>query len=112
MREKRKDPRIEVNWPIRVFADNKSIAGNAKDINLRGICILCKDPLRLEGNISIRIFPPNCKPINLVGKIAWSARYALDMDDNNVVVCIGLSFIELPIKDRHLLKEIIEIPLE
>jgi len=34
------------------------------------------------------------------------------MDKNNVAVCMGLSFIELSVKDRHLLKEIIEIPVE
>ena len=112
MREKRKDPRIEVNWPIRVFVDNKPIEGNTKDINLRGICIQCKDPLHLEGDISIAIFPPNCKPINVVGKTTWSDFYALDMDNDNVPVSIGMLFVELSIKDRNLLKEIIEIPIE
>jgi len=112
MTEKRKDPRVKVNWPIRAFVDNRSIEGIAKDINLKGICIQCKDPLHLEENIAISIFPPNCKSINVVGKAAWSDTYALDMDNNNVPVCIGLSFVELSFKDRHLLKAIIEIPIE
>ena len=112
MEEKRRDPRIEVNWPIRVFVDNKAIEGQTKDINLKGICIRCKGPLHLEGNISVSIFPPNCKPINVVGKAVWSDLYALDMDNNNLPVCIGLSFVELSAKDRHLLKQIIEIPVE
>ena len=112
MTEKRKDPRVKVNWPIRAFVDNRSIEGKTKDINLKGICIRCKDPFHSEGNISISIFPPNCKSIKVVGKTAWSDCYALDMDNNNVPVCIGLSFIELSVKDRHLLKEIIEIPVE
>ncbi|MFC1891674.1 PilZ domain-containing protein [Thermodesulfobacteriota bacterium] len=112
MNEKRKDPRIEVNWPIRVFVDNRSIEGTTTDINLKGICIRCKDPFHSEGNISISIFPPNCKSINVDGKVVWSEHHALDMDNNNVPVCIGLSFIELSLKYRHILKEIIEIPVE
>jgi len=68
MRDKRKDPRIEVNWPIRVFVDNRPIEGKTKDINLKGICIRCKNPFPSEGNIAISIFPPNCKSINVVGK--------------------------------------------
>ena len=111
MIEKRNDPKIEVNWPIRVLVDNRSIKGNIKDINLRGISIQCKDPINLEGNKTITIFPPNCKPINLVGKIARSDCYALDMKNSNLIVCIGLSFVELPNKDWYLLKKIIKITL-
>ena len=112
MEEKRREARVEVNWPIRVFLDTGTIEGKAKDINLSGICIKCKDPIHLEGDISLSIFPPNCKPINVVGKIAWSDFYALDMDKNNIPVSMGLSFVELSVKDRDLLKQIIEIPIE
>lgn len=108
MIEKRKDPRIHVNWPIKVFVDNKSIEGNTKDINLQGMYIQCKDPFRLEGNLSISIFPPNRRSINVVGKTAWSNCYALDMDNNNEPVCIGLSFVKLDVKGRHILKEMTE----
>ena len=109
MIEKRKDPRIEVNWPIRAFVGNKSIEGKAKDINLKGMCIRCKSPIRMEEEISISIFPPNCKPINVIGKAVWSDFYGLDMDKNNIPVCIGVSFVELSVKNRYLLKEIIEM---
>jgi hypothetical protein len=109
MRDKRKEPRIEVNWPIRAFVGNRSIEGKAKNINLQGICIECKDPLHLEEKISISIFPPNCKPINVVGKAVWSDFYALDMDKDNVPLCIGVSFVELSVENQYLLKEIMEM---
>ena len=112
MTEKRIGPRIEVNWPIRIFVGNRPIEAKIKNVNLKGICIRCKDPLQLEGNIPISIFPPNCKPINIVGKPIWSDCYALDTKNNNVPVCIGLSFVEISLKDRHILKEIIEMPVE
>jgi len=111
MDERRSQPRIEVNWPIQVNSDNSCIEGITKNINLQGMCILCKEPLLLEENISISIFPPNCKSINVVGKIIWADFYALDLKEETPV-SIGLSFIKLSIKDRHLLKEIIDMSIE
>jgi hypothetical protein len=110
--EKRREPRVEVNWPISVFMDNNTIEGTTKDISLNGICIQCKSPFPLEENIPISMFPPRCKPIKLVGKAVWSDSYALNMDNNNAPVCIGLSFVELPARDRYILKEVIDTPLE
>ena len=112
MPEKRNQPRIEVNWPIQITAGNGPYEGIAKDINLKGICIQCKSPLHLEENISISIYPPNCKPINVIGKAVWSDCYALDLEEKNTTVCIGISFIELSVKDQHLLKEIIEMSVK
>ena len=111
MDERRSQPRIEVNWPIQVNSGTRCIEGITKNINLQGMCILCKEPLLLEENISISIFPPNCKSINVVGRIIWSDCYALDLKEETPV-SIGLSFIKLSVKDRHLLKEIIEMSLE
>jgi hypothetical protein len=109
--EKRKEPRVQIDWPIRAFVDSSTIEGKTKDVSLHGICIQFNNPIHLEGETSISIFPPNCNPIDIIGKIVWSDLYALDMDNNNVPVCIGLSFVEISLKDRHILKEIIEIPV-
>jgi hypothetical protein len=109
--EKRRESRVEVNWPISVFMDNNTIEGATKDISLSGICIRCKSPFPLEENIPISMFPPRCKPIKVVGKAVWSDSYALDMD-NNTPVCVGLSFIELSARDRYILKEVIDTPVE
>jgi hypothetical protein len=73
--ENRKEPRIQVTWPISIFVDHDIIEGTTKDISLKGICIQCKDPFHLEENISISIFPPSCKSIKVVGKAVWSSLY-------------------------------------
>ena len=73
MDEKRKEPRVEVNWPIKAFIDNRIIEGKTKDISLNGICIQFENPINLKGEISISIFPPSCSPINVIGKIVWSS---------------------------------------
>jgi hypothetical protein len=112
MDEKRKEPRVAVNWPIKAFIDNETIEGKTKDISLNGICIQFENPINLKGEISISIFPPSCSPINLIGKIVWSDFYALDMDNDNIPVSMGLSFVEVLVEDQHILEEIIEVPVE
>jgi hypothetical protein len=107
MDEKRREPRIKVNWPIEAIAGNRSIDGTAKNITLKGIFVCCEEPLLLKRNISITIFPPNYKPINIIGKVVWSDSYALDLDEEKVPVCIGLSFIEISTENLSSLKEIV-----
>jgi hypothetical protein len=110
MNEIRREPRIEVNWPIKVFLDDKTIGGIAKNINQNGLFMSCEEPLFLKENYRISIFTPDHRAITIVGKAVWSTFYA--MDDKNESVCIGLSFIEISNKDRHTLKEITQITTE
>lgn len=109
MDEKRKEKRVPVNWPIRLSGENGVVNGFVKNISLEGLLVCCEDPISLNENISIDIFPPNCKAINLVGKPVWSDLYGLDLNMDGATVCIGISFIQLAMKDRHILKAIIEM---
>ena len=108
--ERRKHPRIEVNWPIQVFVDGDTIEGEIKNITLKGLFICCKEALHLRENFSIAISPPDGNTINVVGKAIWSDFYA--MDEENAPVCVGMSFVEISAQDRHLLKELLEFPLD
>ena len=110
MTERRKAPRIKVNWPIEVSLDDRTIEGIAKNITLKGLFVCCDEPLSFEENYRISIFTHNHKAINVVGKPIWSDSYA--KDDKNAPVCIGLSFIKISTKNLHSLKEIIQIRTE
>jgi len=110
MDEKRKQPRIEVNWPIKVFLDDRTIEGEANNITLKGLFVCCNEPLRLKENFRLSIFPPNREAINVVGNAIWSDFYGID--DKNAPVCIGMSFVKISAKDSHFLEEMIKIPLE
>lgn len=112
MIENRKEPRITVNWPVRITVNNKTIMGKVRDISTIGVSIEFNDPIQVEDNIPVTIMPPGGKLINIVGKIAWSDCYALDINDGNTAVAMGLSFVEISMKDRHILKDIIDIPVE
>ncbi|MFC1839331.1 PilZ domain-containing protein [Thermodesulfobacteriota bacterium] len=112
MTEKRKQPRISVNWPVRITFDKKIISGKIKDISMIGVSVECDGPIQVGENIPVTIMPPGGKLINIVGKIVWSDCYALDMNNENATLAMGLSFVEISMKDRHILKEIIDIPVE
>ena len=108
--ERRKHPRIEVNWPIEVFVDGNTIEGEIKNITLKGLFVCCKEALQLKENFSVLISPPNHEPIKVIGKAVWSDFYA--MDDQNTPVCVGMSFVEISAQDRHFLKKMLEIPID
>ena len=110
MNERRKEPRIEINWPIEVFVDGNTIEGEVKNITLKGLFICCKEALHLKENFSVSISPPNRKAINVVGKVIWSDFYAID--EQNLPVCVGMSFVEISAQDRHFLKEMLQIPID
>jgi hypothetical protein len=106
----KKQSRIEINWPIDVFLDDRKIEGEAKNITPKGLFVCCEEALNLKENFSISIFPPNRKAVNVIGKAIWSDFYAID--DKNTPVCVGMSFVEISAKDRHFLKEMIQVPKE
>jgi len=107
--ERRKQARIEINWPVEVFLDDRTIEGEVKNITLKSLFVCCKEELRLREYFRISILPPNRKAINVVGKAIWSDFYAID--EQNTPVCIGLSFVEISVEDRHFLKEMLQIPV-
>jgi len=110
MDERRKEPRINVDWPIKVFLDDRTIKGVAKNITLKGLFVSCEEPLSLKENYRIYIYTPNHKDITVIGEAMWSTSYAID--DKNAYVCIGLLFIKISTEDLHSLKEIIQITTE
>ncbi len=112
MIEKRKEPRITVNWPVKIIVKDRTIMGKVRDISVSGVSLECNDPIQVEENIPVTIMPPGGKHIDIIGKIVWSDCYALDMENENASLAMGLSFVEISMKDRHILKEIIDIPVE
>jgi hypothetical protein len=109
MDERRKEKRVAINWPIRLSANNGIVNGLVKNVSLEGLLVLCEDPIPLNENLPVTISPTNCKAISVIGKPIWSNAYGLDLNKESAAVCIGISFIELAMKERHILKAIIEM---
>ena len=56
--ERRKEPRIDVRWPVAVMSDQGTIRGETRDISSEGVAIFCDEPLRLDEPYQIAVIPP------------------------------------------------------
>ncbi|MBN2124895.1 MAG: PilZ domain-containing protein [Deltaproteobacteria bacterium] len=103
--ERRGEPRMEVNWPVKIFMESAVVEGEARNISSDGIYIRCDEDLHLGDTLSISVSVPNHDPIQVAGKVMWSDFYG--MDDTDRPVCIGMCFVEMREEDRRLIGEMI-----
>ena len=103
--EKRKQLRVKIEWPIKVFASHGTLEGEAQNITPQGISICCEEPLHLNEIYLISLMPPDHPPIGVSGKVIWSDFYGIC--DKDAPVCIGICLVEIPEKDRAFIKELI-----
>ena len=96
--EKRKNPRVEVRWPIKVSMDKDLVEGETVNISIDGMSIYCDDPLPLNEVLRISIEPLNQSVIELAGKVIWSDSYGMDEGKS---FAMGVSFLEISEDDRH-----------
>lgn len=101
--ERRKEPRIEVNWYIEVYTERGIIEGEVKNITSDGVFFCCEEPLKLTESLSMSISPPRMGTIEVTGKVVWSDFYGMDEDQSPL--CLGVSFAEIAEDDRKRLIE-------
>jgi hypothetical protein len=107
--ERRKEPRIDVRWPVAVMSDQGTIKGETRDISSEGVAIFCDEPLRLDASYHIAVTPPEHAALDITGRVIWSDLYG--MEDGNTAVGMGICFVELSGEDRGLLKQIVSAHL-
>lgn len=108
--ERRKNPRLEVEWPIRIIRDDLVIEGESRNISIDGIQICCEQPLHMNERIRISVFPPNSDGITFTGEVVWSDFYGLD--DDNKVFGIGVCMVEVDDEDEKLIERLLEENIE
>ncbi len=96
--EKRRHPRIKVEWSVIVSKGDDFIEGEAKNIAFDGIAICCEEPLPLDEIVSISIEPDEQQSIVVSGKVIWSDVYGLD--DQNTTYGVGICFFKISDEDR------------
>jgi c-di-GMP-binding flagellar brake protein YcgR len=96
--EKRKNPRVDVIWPIKVSTNDGQVKGETVNISLDGMSIYCNDPLPFNEALSISIEPLNQSVIELSGKVIWSDSYGMDEGKS---FAMGVSFLEINDEDRQ-----------
>lgn len=105
--ERRRHVRVKIDWPVKVFADHGTVEGEAKNLSSEGIFLCCDEPLRLNETFRMSLSPPNHDAVGLTGMVIWSDLYGLD--EKNIPVCMGISFIQVTDKDREVIKELLSI---
>jgi hypothetical protein len=95
--EKRKHPRVVIDWPVVVDIGGNTLECNATKISVEGIGLICDEPLPIDEVVYLSLSPPNQDPIELYGKIVWSDVYGIDEEDK--VFGIGVFFVQVSRKE-------------
>ena len=105
--EKRKAPRINVNWPITIITSQGTIEGESRNITPSGIFIHCKKKLPEDEVYQMIIKLPNGKQIIVKGQMMWSNLNG--RDDTGSLVDMGFSFIKMSDEDQKVLRTVISV---
>jgi len=106
---KRKHKRTSVKWPIKVHSEDKLIDGETKNISESGILFSTKEPMRLNGDYIISLFPPDADVLELHCTVVWSDLYGIDQSDT--VYGIGICFSKVSEDELQKLKSIVPEPI-
>ncbi len=105
--EKRKAPRINVNWPITIITSRGTIEGESRNITPSGIFIHCKKKLPEDEVYQMIIKLPNGKQIIVKGQLTWSNLNG--REDTGSLVDMGFSFIKMSDQDQTVLRTVISV---
>jgi hypothetical protein len=105
--ERRKAPRINVNWPISIITSQGMIEGESRNITPSGVFIHCKKKLPEDEVYQIIIKLPNGKQIVVRGQMMWSNLNG--REDTGALVDMGFSFIKMSEQDQKVLKTVISL---
>ena len=104
-RENRRHSRVKIKWPIAILIDDTTFEGETRNITEAGLLICTKEPLRLNKDYRISLFPPQRETVELNCTVIWSDLYGIDPQDT--VYGVGFCFVKVTDEDLHKLKSII-----
>jgi hypothetical protein len=108
-KERRKNTRRFVRWPVTVEAETGTVGGETRNISLDGIYIRCDEPLRVNQNFRMAILPPHRHAIGVTGRVVWADLYGLDKDEN--AFGMGVCLFEIADKDRKVFEDAVSARL-
>jgi hypothetical protein len=103
--EKRKLPRIEVQWPVTMITEKGSVEGEARNITVEGVFIHCMERLNVNETYRLLIKPAG-EQIEVMGKLVWSNLEGTA--DRDILPGMGFCFVKVGEGDRELLREAIQ----
>ena len=104
-KERRKYPRVPVDWSAIVKTNHGSLEGEVKDISVGGACILCPEEPIAGESISILLKPPEQRSIPVIGEKVWSDFLDIHY---GTAFCMGVQFIYVSPEDRQYIAALVE----
>jgi hypothetical protein len=96
--EKRKHPRVDINWPVSMETSDGIVVAEVKNISLGGAFICCKEPLPLREVFRLTMIGPDNEPVMATAEVAWSN---VNVPEEKVINRgMGVRFINM--SDRHI----------
>ena len=110
--DRRASHRVKVlNWPAKILTEDAIIDGTTRNVGGNGAYILYDLPYRSNFSLGQRnrlaliIKPPNRLPLLLNAEVARSD--ILSSDEKNILIGVGLNFIELHYENRQFLRSLV-----
>ena len=103
--ERRKHPRVIVNWPVVVNTPGGSLEGEVKYISIGGVCILCPEEPAHEDNFRILLKPSEHQALSVIGEKVWSNIIDIGY---GTVFGIGIRFTYISAVDRQYTADLVE----
>lgn len=104
-RERRRDPRIHIDWVAVVRDTTGSSVAELEDISARGAFIRCEKPLRPKERFKLQVVVPNRHPLSANAEVAW---LHVCCDDKELPPCgMGVRFTRIPRADRQFIHDLI-----
>ena len=103
--ERRKHPRVIVNWPVVVNIPRGSLEGEVKDISVGGVCILCPEEPVHEDDFRMLLKPSEQKALSVIGEKVWSDTIDIGYGK---VFGIGIRFTNISAADRQYIAKLVE----
>ena len=108
--ERRRHPRIHVNWPVVVQTPQGLIEGQTRDISIGGVFIEYEEKPDLSENFQVVLKPSRERSISVTGKKAWCGN--ININGKITYSGMGVRFTEISPEDRQFIFTMVEKRLQ
>jgi hypothetical protein len=100
-KERRRHPRVHIDWPVVIQRRDRTSAAVAADISVRGALIRTHKPLILKERFQLFLLVPDREAIRLKSAVIWSHG---DCYERDILPCgVGIRFTGVSKPDREFL---------
>ena len=105
-KERRRFPRVEVEWPVTMLTTRGPIEGKVVNVSLGGAFVVClKQPKANEVFRLVITIPHGGQILRATARVARSSIY--DPDDENSLSGMGVRFVEISADDLQYIHEVL-----